>query len=102
MAKDQPFSEDSRVKIPSILHFTRLGYKYFSLKDEKYNIDPETSIIVNEFRHQFCKINKITEKQSGDFDDVFSDLKQTLANDDLGREFYKKLISADSGDTVQF
>ena len=26
------FNEDSRVKIPAILHLMRLGYKYLSLK----------------------------------------------------------------------
>ncbi len=31
------FNEDSRVKIPSILHLTRLGYKYLSLKDTAWN-----------------------------------------------------------------
>ena len=39
------FNEDSRVKIPSILHLTRLGYQYLSLKgttwDESTNIFPE-------------------------------------------------------------
>jgi type I restriction enzyme R subunit len=98
MAKDQPFSEDSRVKIPTILHFTRLGYKYFSLKDKNYNIDPETSIITNEFRDQFHKINNIPASESEEFDGIFSDIKQILGNDDLGREFYRKLINADSGD----
>ena len=38
------FSEDSRVKIPCILHLVRLGYRYLSLKsaawDEETNIFP--------------------------------------------------------------
>jgi type I restriction enzyme R subunit len=29
------FNEDSRVKIPTILHLMRLGYGYLSLKDPK-------------------------------------------------------------------
>lgn len=92
------FNENSRVKIPAILQFTRLGYKYFSLRDANYKIDPETSIITNEFRDQFHKINNITGSQNGEFDGVFSDIKQILSNDDLGREFYQKLIGADGGD----
>ncbi|WP_162532175.1 hypothetical protein [Candidatus Scalindua japonica] len=36
------FNEDTRVKIPSILHLTRLGYQYLSLQDavwdESFNI----------------------------------------------------------------
>lgn len=94
MAKEQTFSEDSRVKIPTLLHFTRLGYKYFSLKDAKYRIDPETSIILNEFHDQFNKINNIKDSDD-EFEKVFSDVKQILENDDLGREFYQKLINAD-------
>ena len=39
------FSEDTRVKIPALLHLTRLGYTYLSLKnatwDEATNIFPE-------------------------------------------------------------
>jgi type I restriction enzyme R subunit len=97
MSKDNSFSEDSRVKIPTLLHFTRLGYKYFSLKDAGYSIDPETSIIVSEFRKQFHKINEIADTESDAFDGVLSDIKQVLGNDDLGREFYKKLIGTDGG-----
>ncbi len=33
------FNEDSRVKIPTILHLIRLGYEYLSLKDTEWNID---------------------------------------------------------------
>ena len=39
------FNEDCRVKIPAILHLTRLGFSYLSLKnskrDEATNIFPE-------------------------------------------------------------
>ena len=27
--------EDARVKIPALVHFTRLGYTYMSIKDKK-------------------------------------------------------------------
>ena len=29
------FNEDTRVKIPAILHLTRLGYEYVSLKSDE-------------------------------------------------------------------
>lgn len=96
MTKDRSFTEDSRVKIPALLHFTRLGYKYFSLKNTRYEIDSETSIIINEFRDQFYKINNITEP-AGEFESMLLDIKAILGNDDLGREFYKKLTSTDGG-----
>lgn len=31
------FNEDSRVKIPAILHLTRLGYSYLSLKELEWD-----------------------------------------------------------------
>ena len=36
------FNEDSRVKIPCILHLVRLGYHYLSLKEARW--DKETNI----------------------------------------------------------
>ncbi|WP_419764640.1 MAG: hypothetical protein ACNI28_12740 [Arcobacter sp.] len=33
------YNEDTRVKIPSILHLTRLGYKYLSLKNSNWDIN---------------------------------------------------------------
>ena len=43
------FSENTRVKIPALVHATRLGYKYLSLKDYKNEIDEETNIFKNIF-----------------------------------------------------
>ena len=51
------WNEDTRVKLPAILHLTRLGYKYISLKDTSYEFDSETNIIKNIFREQFFRIN---------------------------------------------
>ena len=38
--------EDSRVKIPALVHFTRLGYQYMSIKDMVRGVDydPDTNI----------------------------------------------------------
>jgi len=35
-------NEDTRVKLPAILHLTRLGYEYLSLKDAVW--DEQTNI----------------------------------------------------------
>lgn len=44
-------NENSRVKIPALVHFTRLGYEYISLK--KYTntnlIDEDTNIFLDVF-----------------------------------------------------
>jgi type I restriction enzyme R subunit len=42
------FSEDSRVKIPCILHLVRLGYRYLSLKNAVW--DEETNIFPHAFQ----------------------------------------------------
>ncbi len=39
------FNEDSRVKIPAILHLTRLGYSYLSLKNSMWTKPPTFSPI---------------------------------------------------------
>ena len=35
-----PHNENSRVKIPALVHFTRLGYKYISLRKYEGVISP--------------------------------------------------------------
>jgi type I restriction enzyme R subunit len=52
------FSENTRVKLPALIHLTRLDYKYFSLKNtENVVFDSDTNIIKNVFREQFVKLN---------------------------------------------
>jgi len=41
------FNEDSRVKIPTILHLMRLGYEYISLPSQKW--DESTNIFTDIF-----------------------------------------------------
>ena len=81
------FSEDSRVKIPCILHLMRLGYRYLSLKnatwDQANNIFPEL------FRAAIARINPGIEYD--DIDRVLVDVKLSLDNEDLGKAFYEKL-----------
>ena len=46
------FNEDSRVKIPAILHLTRLGFNYISKKDlenSNLSLDKNTNIFENIF-----------------------------------------------------
>ena len=50
------FNEDSRVKIPTILHLTRLGYKYMSLKDE--NWDESSNIFADIYKESIERIKK--------------------------------------------
>lgn len=43
-------NENSRVKIPALVHLTRLGYEYLSLKNYHGIIHPDTNIFVDIFR----------------------------------------------------
>ena len=51
--------EDSRVKIPALIHFTRLGYSYMSLKEKNRGLDydPDTNIFYTEFLEAINRIN---------------------------------------------
>jgi len=77
------FNEDSRVKIPAIIHLSRLGYKYVS-KNAK--IDKDTNIFIDIFK-KFC------EKKHLDYKKELRKINDLLSYDDLGEEFYKYLIS---------
>lgn len=44
--------EDSRVKILALVHFTRLGYTYMSIKDKERNVDYD--VILISFIVNFC------------------------------------------------
>ncbi|MCI8621503.1 MAG: type I restriction endonuclease subunit R [Clostridia bacterium] len=89
-------SENTRVKIPALVHLTRLGYKYLSLKEIKQYIHENTNI----FRKVFCEsINKINNKNFSieETDKIISELEIQLANDDLGKSFYITLINGFDG-----
>jgi type I restriction enzyme R subunit len=51
--------EDSRVKIPALVHLTRLGYTYLSLKDQTRgtDYDGDTNIFYALFRKSVNQIN---------------------------------------------
>ena len=81
------FSEDSRVKIPCILHLVRLGYRYLSLKGATW--DEDTNIFPEQFRIAIARINP--EMEADDIDRLLADVKLLLDHEDLGKAFYEKL-----------
>ena len=82
------FNEDSRVKIPTILHLMRLGYDYLSLSGQKW--DESTNIFIDIFKTNLLRLNP--ELSSGDFNRVYDEVALSLQNEDLGKSFYEKLI----------
>ena len=84
------FNEDSRVKIPALVHLTRLGYKYISRSDVKAQADPDTNILKDVFSEQIKRLNPNIDNESS-IERLLQDIKLELDYDDLGREFFKRL-----------
>ena len=49
------FCEDTRVEIPAIIQFMRLGYEYQSLRDADF--DPKTKIEIGRFQAAVNRLN---------------------------------------------
>jgi type I restriction enzyme R subunit len=82
------FNEDTRVKIPALLHLSRLGHNYISLKNTVWDFD--TNIFTDIFKTSIQRIND-------DIDDeqvqrLLEDIKLELDFEDLGKAFYNRLI----------
>ncbi|MCG9748236.1 type I restriction endonuclease [Shewanella sp. Isolate8] len=91
-------NEDTRVKIPTILHLTRLGYKYLSLKQATWCTD--TNIFPDIFMESISRINP--EMKAEDIERYLDELKLSLDNEDLGRAFYDKLASRSGTKLIDF
>lgn len=89
-------SENTRVKIPGLVHLTRLGYEYLSLKEVKEYIHQNTNIFRNVFNESINKINN-TDLSMDDTDKIISELEIKLSNEDLGKAFYNTLINGYEG-----
>jgi type I restriction enzyme R subunit len=84
------FNENTRVKIPAILHLCRLGYKYLSLK--KATWDQETNIFTDIFDDSIARINPDLEQE--DRKRLLEDVSLVLDYEDLGEAFYNMLIAS--------
>jgi len=92
------FTEDTRVKIPTILHLVRLGYEYLSIKNQQWGL--ETNIFPGLFRTAISKINPDLEQD--DIGRFLDDVKLTLDNEDLGKAFYEKLTDRSGTRLIDF
>lgn len=93
------FNEDSRVKIPALLHLGRLGYTYLSRKEhgkrlETCNIFPEI------FKEAISRINP--DAHADEIDKLLEDLVLKLDYDDLGQAFYKELTKTSGIKLIDF
>ena len=94
------FNEDTRVKIPSILHLVRLGYDYLSLKDQSIISDKSTNIFTDIFKSSIAKINEDISEL--DIEKSYREVSLSLENEDLGKAFYQKLIDRSGIKLIDF
>tara|TARA_R110002072_G_scaffold288828_2_gene455121 strand:- start:971 stop:4042 length:3072 start_codon:yes stop_codon:yes gene_type:complete len=91
-------NEDSRVKIPTILHLVRLGYTYLSLKNNVW--DESTNIFTDVFKESIQRINP--DLSADDIARFYDEIALTLENEDLGKVFYEKLTARSGKRLIDF
>lgn len=92
------FSEDSRVKFPTLMHLMGMGFRYVSLKGlktkyviaPKTEFDPLTNILTSYFTEAYNKLNPNVE--NGAAGKLLAKIQSSLMNDDLGRQFYNEIL----------
>ena len=91
------FNEDSRVKIPALLHLIRLGYEYISIKNQIRIVD--NNIFSSIFISKICEINNISEAEAVR---VLDEINLELDYEDLGKKFYERLTSTSGIKLIDF
>lgn len=92
------FNENSRVKIPTILHLCSLGYEYLPLSNAKWDIG--TNIFTEVFEESMKRLNP--DMDSADFRILLENVNLALDNEDLGKSFYELLTSTSENILIDF
>jgi type I restriction enzyme, R subunit len=92
------FNENTRVKIPAILHLGRLGYTYLPLSKAIW--DSSTNIFTDIFQESIRRINP--EIEQGDIKRLLEDVSLILDNEDLGEGFYNMLVTTSGTKLIDF
>lgn len=92
------FSEDSRVKIPAILHLMRLGYTYIPRTEQDRM--PDTNIFNDIFTESIMRINPTVEKR--EVKKLLEEISLELDYEDLGKKFYERLVSMSGIKLIDF
>src|SRR5690606_19766738 len=82
------FNENSRVKIPAILHLISLGYEYISAAQQIRN--EENNIFSSIFISEISRINEISDEEA---ERVLDEINLELDYEDLGKKFYERLTA---------
>ncbi|MFY8200473.1 MAG: type I restriction endonuclease [Pirellula staleyi] len=92
------FNEDSRVKIPAILHLIRLGFTYLSLKGLEW--DESSNIIPAIFRKSVASLNP--NATPAEIENAIAQLGLLLDNEDLGKHFYEQITQTSGLKIIDF
>jgi len=92
------FNENSRVKIPTILHLCKLGYKYLSLKTASWDLG--TNIFQDIFKENILRLNP--EMDESAFRNLYDKIQVALENEDLGKAFYEMLTDTSGATIIDF
>ena len=93
------FSEFTRVQIPALLHLERLGYTFVQNKSLG-DYDKDTNILTDIFKERIRRLNP--ELREMEIDEKLRELVRDVDNDDLGREFFKKLQNTSDCRLIDF
>lgn len=90
--------EDKYVKVPAVIHATRLGYTYRSIKGAVpgADYDVDTNVFYAELREGLSKVNgrAVSENEACH---VAASIRDLLSVHDLGRAFFKALQTSANG-----
>ena len=103
MAKNV-FNEATRVQLTALVHLTRIGYTYVGkipMGATGY-YDPDTNILTSIFERQFKTLNPVAAAKGITAEGILSEIRKELDDDDLGRQFYKRLTSVSPVRLVDF
>ncbi len=92
------FNENSRVKIPAILHLMRLGYDYIPQNQQIRR--EETNIFEDIFVDSLLRINPDTTKE--ELLRLLDEISLELDYEDLGRKFYQRLTATSGIKLIDF
>ncbi|MDV3930581.1 restriction endonuclease subunit R [Elizabethkingia anophelis] len=92
------FNENSRVKIPALLHLMKLGYQYIPLSQRSNRED--TNIFEDIFVESLLRINPDTSKE--DILRLLDEISLELDFEDLGRKFYQRLTATSGIKLIDF
>lgn len=92
------FNENSRVKIPAILHLMRLGYSYIPLNQQIHRED--TNIFETIFIDSLSRINPDTTKV--ELLKLLDEIGLELDYEDLGRKFHQRLTASSGIKLIDF